>query len=95
MLEIMKDKMEEDCEKWKKEIEESANKETTVDFMYIFNRIFGRLIIHICFGEDISNIMLDIWAREPGKDETILEKKKLTIYNATSTTFDQIMRNPV
>ena len=66
MLEIMKDKMEEDCEKWKKEIEESEKKETTVDFMYIFNRIFGRLIIHICFGEDISNIMLDIWAREPG-----------------------------
>lgn len=55
MLELLKDKIEEDCDRWTEQIDRSYYKKITVDFSKIFNELFAKNIIHISFGENISD----------------------------------------
>ena len=66
MLEVLKEKIQGDCQKWRDQIEKSYYKKITVDFSLIFSSLFARNIIHISFGEDISEYTVVMWCQTPG-----------------------------
>ena len=53
MLEVLKEKVSDGCEKWTAQIAQSPDKNTVVDIAKVFFTIFARNIITISFGEDI------------------------------------------
>ena len=55
MLEVLKDKIEEDCQRWTAEIAASADGTAVIDISNVFKVLFTKNIIHIAFGEDISD----------------------------------------
>lgn len=55
MLDILKDKLAERCETWLAQIKASPNSVTQIDITMVFLELFARNIIHIAFGEDLSN----------------------------------------
>ena len=60
MMLVVKEKAEKWIDKREKEIEASQAKEATVDIGKSFERLFCRIIVHICFGEDISETLIEI-----------------------------------
>lgn len=70
MVEILKVKLQNDCEQWLDTMNKSYYKSKNVDFSIIWNDLFTRNIIHIVFGEDISAQkiqMLDLVDRSTSK----------------------------
>ena len=99
MLDTVKMKCEEYCEQYLAEIRASPNKETTVDFARLFERILARSIIHIMFGEDISNETFKIKVKDAQgvwieKDVTIPEAVE-DLISQVGITFLTKMKNPV
>lgn len=82
MLEVLKDKIEEDCLQWMAEIEASEEKQTTIDISKVFNRLYSRSIIHICFGEDISDQRLTIAVPKEGRNINQLHDEEITVPEA-------------
>ena len=55
LLEILKVKISDAISRWISEIDQSVQKSTLIDISKEFELIFARNIIHISFGEDISD----------------------------------------
>ena len=60
MMIVVKEKVEKWIDKRQKEIQVSKDKVATVDIGKSFERLFCRIIVHICFGEDISETLIEI-----------------------------------
>jgi len=54
MMIVVKDKVETWIDKREKQIEASEDKKAIVDIGMSFERFICKIIVHICFGEDIS-----------------------------------------
>ena len=63
MLEVLKEKIVEDCEAWSAKIASSYYKKTVINIASVFSRIYARNIIHIAFGEDISEDKLTLFKK--------------------------------
>ena len=63
MLEVFKEKMADDCEAWSAKIAASYYKKTVINIASVFSKLFARNIIHIAFGEDISNEKLTLFQK--------------------------------
>lgn len=61
MIEVLKEKLHDQCSKWIAQIERDGAVE--VDISQEFNNIFTRNIIHIAFGEDVSDQMIEIYIK--------------------------------
>ena len=59
-----------------------------VNFSKAFSRLFSRNIIHISFGEDVSEAKLRIFVRTDMEGATPLVEKELTLDEAISETFE-------
>jgi len=59
-----------------------------VNFSKAFSRLFSRNIIHISFGEDVSEAKLWIFVRTDMEGVTPLVEKELTLDEAISETFE-------
>ena len=57
---VVKEKVEKWIDKRQKEIETSEDKIAKVDIGKSFERLFCRIIVHMCFGEDISETLIEI-----------------------------------
>lgn len=55
MMDVLKEKIEAAIDKWNKAIEESSDGSHDIDITVEFERIFASNIIHISFGEDITD----------------------------------------
>ena len=53
-MEVLKKKIEDMTIKWMEDIEKSENSEIVVDLAVVFEKLFCSNIVHICFGEDVS-----------------------------------------
>ena len=60
MMIVVKEKVEKWIDKRQNEIEASEAKVATVDIGKSFERLFCRIIVHICFGEDISETLIEM-----------------------------------
>ena len=99
MLDTVKMKCEEYCEQFLKEIRESPNQETTIDFAKIYERILARSIIHIIIGEDVSADSFPIMVRNK---QGVFVEKIVTIPEAVEDLIGQVgvtfyakMKNPL
>ena len=59
MAEIFKEHLNESCDKWLSQIEESKDGETRINIAVEFERIYAHTINHICFGEDFNDDKFD------------------------------------
>ena len=78
MIEIFKEKLEEHCLQWIDEIKASEGGYTEIDLPKVYRMMFTRNIIHISFGEDLSQQEIEIWyARDSDRPrELTLTKMK-------------------
>ena len=71
-MEVLKEMLEDMTTKWMQDIEDSQNSEIVVDLAMVFEKLFCRNIVHICFGEDVAEdllIEMDFRNKEkPGPD---------------------------
>ena len=72
---VLKDKVEKWIDKRNGEIEASADSKTVVDIGLSFDKMFCRVITHICFGEDISASEIEIECISDPKGYTYNRKK--------------------
>ena len=65
MLEVLKGKVAQVCEKWTEEIRQNGDGKgfVTIDMAYEIRKLFARNIIHIAFGEDIEGEKFELYVR--------------------------------
>ena len=77
MVEILKEKLEENCLTWIEEIKKSEGGYTEIDLPKVFRMMFTRNIIHISFGEDISQEEIEIWYAKDKNKRKDMELTKM------------------
>ena len=60
MLDTLKVKLMAEFEEWNRQIDASSNKSFEINMAKEFNDILARNIIHICFGEDLADSVIDL-----------------------------------
>ena len=76
MTEVLKDKLNSLIDKWTNQIDENPDKQKVIDIATAVEDLLCRSIVHICFGEDVSDMQVEI---EFPKENT---RKKLTLAEA-------------
>ena len=81
MLETLKTKLTDTFTIWAKRIDESEGKGIEINMATEFSDILARNIIHICFGEDLSDDTLELQVFEEGvwKTKTVTIKDSIFI----------------
>ena len=87
MMLVLKEKVEKWIDKRNGEIEASTDKKSIVDIAKSFEKLFCRNIVHICFGEDISEILIDADCAIDGNGFKY-ERKKLCLPEAHRNVVD-------
>ena len=85
MIDIQKSTLERFLTEWTDEIRGSADKCTAVNITEAFQAIFGSVLIQVCFGDDISDQLLDINVPKSGGSE--FESKKMNLSDAVTLVF--------
>ena len=90
MLEVLKEKLNNAINTWQAEIESSQNQQTVIDIAVEFEKLLCRNIVHICFGEDVSDMEFDFDVRvtEDGKD---FVRKKIKLAEAIHEFDDSVI----
>lgn len=84
MLETLKDKTESTFNKWTEEITKKGSVE--INMAKEFSEILARNIIHVCFGEDLSDELFSLKVKE-GNDYVV---KEMTVKEAIYVIIDQV-----
>ena len=87
MLDVLKVKLNTQIVKWEAEIDSKGS--TTVDAFADMEKIFTSTIVHLCFGEDMSDVIFDIDVRD-SESSTGLVRKELKFAEALLEIIDQI-----
>ena len=58
-MDVLKDKLANMIAKWDNEITASSDGKMTIDMALVFEELFCRNIVHICFGEDVSDMLIE------------------------------------
>jgi cytochrome P450 len=74
MMEVLKEKLADMVTAWQNEIDESQDGQLTIDIAKVFERLFCRNIVHICFGEDVSTMQIDYDFVNPTQNPTFIRK---------------------
>ena len=80
-MEVLKEKLALMVTAWNNEIDANANGKTTIDIAQVFEKLFCSNIVHICFGEDMSDMQIDIDFRNPATD-TGFERRTVNLAQA-------------
>ena len=59
MCEVLKEKLAFKIEKWSDQISKSPDGKTVIDLPVEFEDLFCRNIVQICFGEDVSDMLVE------------------------------------
>ena len=81
MMLVLKEKVEKWIDKRNGEIEASTDKKSIVDIAKSFEKLFCRNIVHICFGEDVSDMPVEIDFRN-GPNNSEFLRKSVTLAEA-------------
>ena len=57
---VLKEKLNAWVDRYNSEIDASENHQTVVDLGVTFEKLFCSNIVHICFGEDVSDMTIEI-----------------------------------
>ena len=75
MLDTLKVKLMSEFEEWNRQIDASSEKAYEINMAKEFNDILARNIIHICFGEDLADSVIDLQVKE----DDVWKVKQVTI----------------
>ena len=92
MMIVVKDKVETWIDKREKQIEASEDKKAIVDIGMSFERFICKIIVHICFGEDISQTLIEIDIASDPKGSKY-ERKKLCLPEAMRIVIEQLIKS--
>ena len=85
MVETLKSKIMDAFNRWIEEMNQSDDGTTVININVEFERIFSRNIIHIAFGEDISDEKFEILVPD-NKEYTSMSPKVVSIREALHVT---------
>ena len=90
MIEQFKDMLGEVCERWASEAKSSDNgkRVIVVDIASEIKQLFGRLMVQICFGEDISMQEVKIWMKYPEKKG--YTEESVPLWKCVETVLEQL-----
>ena len=60
MMEVLRTKIENSCDKWLDEIHKSDDASTKIDIAIEFEKLFASNLVHISFGEDINDQLFEM-----------------------------------
>lgn len=80
MCEVLKDKLATKIAGFNDSIANSSDGKVTIDLPVEFEDLFCRNIVHICFGEDVSDMLVD--TEFPSPDGKGYEMKKVSLVKA-------------
>ena len=60
MMGVLKDKLRSMMTTWNEEIEANPDKQATIDMAIVFEKLFCSNIVHTAFGEDVSDMPIEI-----------------------------------
>ena len=88
MIEQFKDMLGEVCERWASEAKSSDNgkRVVIVDIASEIKQLFGRLMVQICFGEDISMQEVKIWMKYP--DKKVYTEESVPLWKCVETVLE-------
>lgn len=89
MLEVLKDKTAAKCENWLTQMTPSHNS-TVIDISKVFSNLFARSIIHIAFGEDISDQKLRLFHKTDLEGLTPMVETEMTFDFAIDRVMEQV-----
>ena len=95
MLEVLKGKISADCEDWVAQMTPSldmnpCHNSTVIDISRVFARLFARNIIHIAFGEDISERKLTVLHKTDLEGLTPMVETEMTFAEAIDRVYEQV-----
>ena len=79
MMEVLKEKLANMIAKWNDEISSSSEGKTIVDLALVFEQLFCKHIVHICFGEDVSDMLVETAFHNDSKDGPEWVTKKVPL----------------
>ena len=89
MLEVFKDKTAAHCENWLQQMTPDENS-TVIDISKVFSNLFARNIIHIAFGEDISDQKLKLFNKTDLEGLTPMVETEMTFDLAIDRVMEQV-----
>lgn len=100
MLETLKDKTAHTFSEWASKARASPTKTHDFNMATEFSEILARNIIHVSFGEDLSDELIDLQVREEGSSEYVSKTMKVKeaiyiIIDQVCFTFYTNVRNPL
>ena len=76
MCDVLKEKLTTKIAKWNEEIKASPDARTIIDLPVEFEDLFCRNIVQICFGEDVSDSLVEVeFPNEDSKEPAYVLKK--------------------
>ena len=82
MAEVFKGHLNSACDKWLSEIAASKDGETRIDIAVEFEKIYGRTINHICYGEDVIEDKFDFLVCKHENEKFIFTESKVSLIEA-------------
>ena len=82
MCEVLKEKLAAKMAKWNEEISKNADGKTVIDLPIEFEDLFCRNIVQICFGEDVSDMLVEVEFPNTESSGPAYVLKKVTLVRA-------------
>jgi cytochrome P450 len=95
MMEVLKEKLSDLVDQWNTEIESSPDGKTVIDMAKVFEELFCRNIVHISFGEDVSEMKIEMDYRKNGRKSTEFVRKTVTLPEAMHEADDAAVEQTV
>ena len=90
MMEVLRTKIEDSCDKWLGEIRKSETQSTQIDISVEFEKLFASNLVHIAFGEDINDQLFEMQVI-PAKFGWTFATKMVNLQEAIKEVNNQIM----
>ena len=75
LMEVLKGKLSAWIDEINTEIDANPNHEAIVDIGYAFEKLFCRNIVHTCFGEDVSDMEIEIDFRKDLESSEFIRRR--------------------
>lgn len=92
LISVFQDKVMDAIKQWTKEIEQSKEQATEIDISEEITKIYGKHIITISLGEDITDQQLELMIEKEGSMD-VFELKKVNIITALKKVTTQLANN--
>ena len=84
-MSVLKEKLTSLINNWNTEIDTNSNSQKLIDIDTAFEDLFYRHIVHICFGEDVSDMQIEMEFPKQNTRKKVSLAEAIYGYNASVT----------